>query len=393
MTTLPKEPCERWRDREYHRFDHGLYIKPIWWGQLCNAATDCHFAHHSLEKDCFVSFTPDETFGKADRQLRMKPGRYLKKYFPDLSDEEIRSWALEFEDQVKKAELLFASTREDIRWVYENGPRSCMKGVPDEFDVSYNNCGDVHPCEIYAAGDLAVAYIKSSSVEDKVTARTLCWPEKKIFSRTYGDEHRLKVALEDAGYEYDPAQLVGAKLLRIRCGSGFVAPYIDHYPDLKDTGTHLVITNGSGHYCVDNTDGSVGCDTQECEHCGCTIYDGDDTYEVQGNTWCESCYENESFYCECCNEQHNNNNARSTIDGEVCRWCRQEYYTCCEDCDEYFHNDDIIWHDGDPYCQSCFDEKFSFCEGCGDTFNKDDLDENGRCKACAEAASCQVAAE
>src|SRR5262249_35481599 len=137
-------------------------------------------------------------------------------------------------------------------------PNSCMSGRAGDYH------GPCHPVRVYGAGDLAIAYLEQG---DEITARALCWPAKLIYGRPYGDEHRLSAALEKAGYTYGHGtKLRGAKLLRIRSGDGFVAPYIDGCPGISDHGDHLEI---GGDLESDSTTGVILEESGEtCDRCG-----------------------------------------------------------------------------------------------------------------------------
>ena len=116
-----------------------------------------HFVHQSRKYPGSCAFTQDEDKGKRDIQSPMKFGRYLNKYYSEaLSGDTIKECVEIFNSFVLKVE--FATTREEIKKVYENGPASCMGKHTSNF-----NTGDVHPCEAYAGGDLAIAYMGRSA--------------------------------------------------------------------------------------------------------------------------------------------------------------------------------------------------------------------------------------
>src|SRR5690606_21500489 len=117
------------------------------------------------------AYTPSEDFGMQDRQVRMMPGRYLKKYFSDvLSPEDIQYWALEWANRFAPVDMEIATTPDEIEYVYTNGPRSCMSYDPSEYSSS------CHPVRVYGNSDLAVAYIRNAS--GAVVGRALIWPSK-----------------------------------------------------------------------------------------------------------------------------------------------------------------------------------------------------------------------
>ena len=227
-----------WKVREGDRFRDGTYTRLPWheapW-YLGAPAQDDHFAHVSKDRDGMVAFTLDATKGAADIQTRIKPGRYLTRYFSDvLSWREIEEFAQEFAGLHENNELLFAHTSDEIEQVYLDGPSSCMSKPARHYD------SPIHPVRVYGAGDLAVAYIKSG---DSIGARVLCWPAKKLYSRIYGDDCRLRPLLDAAGYDH--GELYGARMLRIEADhGGFVVPYLDGCNSAGDNGEYLVISSG-----------------------------------------------------------------------------------------------------------------------------------------------------
>ena len=191
---------DTWKARELARFASGQYTRLpwselSWYGDALRSrpALHDHFAHLSIENDAMIAYTVDADKGIADRQTRVKPGRYLAAFFSDfLSANEIRDIATAFDDQYgDKLALQFAETADDIEDVYTRGPSSCMSHSAGDYD------SDCHPVRVYAAGDLQVAYIERN---EEVTARAIVWPAKMVHSRIYGDETRLSSLLSSAGY-------------------------------------------------------------------------------------------------------------------------------------------------------------------------------------------------
>jgi hypothetical protein len=76
--------------------------------------------------------------------------------------------------------------------VEAGGPSSCMDGEHDFHNLVR------WPTAPYGAGDLAVAYTKNAN--GRIQSRCLCWPEKKLFGRIYGDFQRMKAAMEAEGF-------------------------------------------------------------------------------------------------------------------------------------------------------------------------------------------------
>ncbi len=206
-----------WDKRERSRIEAGKYKLPPWSGEwwATTEVTRYHFARLVGRKNKReVGFFT----GGRDKLIQMRPGRYLKKFYSHvLSAAQVKGWVDDVE--LLDVKLHFASSPAEIARVYENGPSSCMSGsFPKEV---------MHPAAVYGAGDLAVAYIKGNK---KITARVLCWPDKKVYlgKAVYGDK-RIARLLTRHGYrksrKKDP-EFRGARLLAVPVGVGFLTPDI-----------------------------------------------------------------------------------------------------------------------------------------------------------------------
>lgn len=104
--------------------------------------------------------------------------------------------------------------------------------------------------------------------------------------------------------------------------------------------------NGSSIYCYDCS--------FVCENCD-SAHENDNAHTVNDEYWCESCYSDNSFYCDACNSNFPD------------RW---DYYGV----------------QGDTYCSSCFDAHAYWCEDCDENFNDDNpcdcRNDNSRCPSC-----------
>lgn len=306
-----------WRKRENKRFYDGSYRPVPWEGEDWWRGSDPdlnHFAHVSIDNGAKVAFTPDVQHGEDDRQIRIKPGAYLQRFFGhDIDMEDIRYWASVFSSDFDELEFGLARTPAMVRKVYELGPESCMSHHADNFDS-----GKQHPCEVYAGPDLAVAYLKLTSPDTQedeegnerevhYSARCLVWPEKKIYGRIYGDEGRLRALLEREGYK--PGKLTGARIRRVVLKENFhmyhedrelgverplfVLPYIDNVKAVKDAGKYLVI-DPNGHIDATGTGGNGHDQRPACN--GCRKLESD--YE-QNNLYSPEAGENRYFCTKC----------------------------------------------------------------------------------------------
>ena len=177
--------------RDTLRVSHG-YFTPILLPSGYDSVPQDLFLHVSKDR-LFVSFAESDDKRRRDIWQKMKYGRYLTKYHPELGSEQVKKAVAAFDyDHGDAVEVHFGETEEDFINAIRNGPtESCMARE------KLNYVGHVHPAAVYAAGDIKVAWVEDG---ERITARTLINKETKGFSRVYGDETKLKKLLEDAGY-------------------------------------------------------------------------------------------------------------------------------------------------------------------------------------------------
>jgi hypothetical protein len=372
----PETPA--WWQREYDRFATGEYktapwLYEPWFSGLPSAtvgdqaelirqygAKHGHFPHVAKGDPAKIAFTPDGTWGASDRQNRMRVGRYLAQYYSDvLSNERIQelcaSWDIEFGVGL---EVKFAKTSDEIELVYRNGPNSCMSHGTRDY-----NTGDTHPSRVYGAGDLAIAYLENAG---RITARSLCWPEKKIYGRTYGDTHRLHELMQALEYEHveycdGGDEFDGARLLKLPYKGGYIMPWLDHGGYVYDEGDSFFrITSDSGEIDAQSTEGLIMArdDSARCDSCG-ERYDSDNEGGyVDDRDLCESCLESETFYCEGCSDRHIGTGVYSDDLGhDYCRDCYRERHSDCHECDNEHANDNMTADvDGNLWCEDCAED-------------------------------------
>ncbi|MGJ4945142.1 hypothetical protein ACQR1W_31595 [Bradyrhizobium sp. HKCCYLS1011] len=202
-----------------------------------------HFAHiDPINYPGMISFVASEEEGVLDRYTRVTPGRYISRYYEDhkISDSRRRKLIATVDPT---GEVQFATTPDEITRVYKTGPESCMDG-----DHTFST--PVWPTSVYGAGDLAVAYTVNN--RGRIQSRAVCWPDKQIFGRCYGDVERLEKALTDEGFETprddhsvdgNGATFVGARMLKVFLNGEenyAVMPYFDDLKVCLDAGDHWV---------------------------------------------------------------------------------------------------------------------------------------------------------
>jgi hypothetical protein len=364
-----------WRRREA-RICEETYNRIPWRGEpwwLESPHVGMHYPRPSGVDSAQIAYTPDETHGQEDRQLRTRPGRYLTKYFSDvLSPAEIESWSLAWATEFAPASLKLAYAADDIEYVFENGPSSCMSGSASRFS------SDVHPVRVYAGPDLAVAYITNGG--ERIAARAVVWPDRKLHSRIYGDHARLEDALRAEGYT--GGSLNGARIQCIEDSSGgYVMPHIDGAYAVEGplhdsaTGQEYFIINSGGTIRADNTNGLAGEDRMTCDNCGDGLAEGEECYPQDGDgTYCEHCYHDLFTYCERCSRSDVPSDEARYVEAEngaLCDDCYSEHYANCACCGDEKATDETTVPDTgryryDPLCSDCYFENYTECEECGD---------------------------
>ncbi len=243
-------------------WEHPIFVLEVNMNNYFNGWSDAYawptgkFRHHflracSTDSKC-VSFFMTEEHARLGRATDMTIGRYLGRYWLASLDEQKLFTAM-----CQPTDVKFAYTSEEIRLVYRRGPSSCMSHVDEDYAC------EGHPVEAYGAGDLAVAYIERG---DKISARTICRPEKFTYGRIYGDENRLTAAFKahDQRWRQDISSEDGvgngARVLRIpqtqHAVKGqvfFKLPYFDYFRvTTREGDKEYFYTTASG-------DGITGC--------------------------------------------------------------------------------------------------------------------------------------
>ena len=272
-------------------------------------------------------------------RTKTKIGRFLRRHWPKVPDEDIRNLAAQFQP----IEYQIWNTTDDIVRAVEEGPGSCMKGKWDNLDD--------HPYRVYApeygwkvaVGLKGETIVARALINDREFVRTYGAYNDDPHSREYSDAHDgLHQWLEKNGYEHMREWAPDTKLAHIQVKSGVLMPYIDGNNDLvKNRGDHWVITDTrSGHH-ADNTDGLVS-SYANCDMCGDSC-DEDDEVEVryngghiQSRCVCESCRDNNYSWVSGAAPR----NSERTIEYYV-----RDYDSVCVDGTDYDRNalpDDIV---------------------------------------------------
>ncbi len=324
-----------WREREAARANQGVYQAPVWqretfWARRAPALLD-HFAHVAIDDPRMIAFTEDDAKGEADRQTRIKPGRYLKRYFSNVLDDKRIAYLAEwFAGGARppvnvSGGLELARTSDEIVDVYASDVESCM---------AYEKC-----VRVYGAGDLAVAVWRDA--EGEVAARCLCWPTRGVYGRVYPDVDECDFAcaliqtMEARGWVHERVHdqgFGGARILMIRNASDdYVMPYLDLGYGVDDHGDVWRMAR-DGEFTSEDTDGVLRVDqpTWNCDRCGDGFHDGDDSHTIfrrvrasapdDDGEYCTHCRDRHTFYCHGSETDFDDNVPSIQVDGE--RWAR-----------------------------------------------------------------------
>jgi hypothetical protein len=409
------EATNTWKAREAQRFTDGTYTPLPWadeaWFKTSPVAAR-HFAHVSVEDPGKIAFTRDDIAGRANTKTRMSAGRYLRDYYSDelyhlprretggvnvhgqkITVDALNHYARTFTKTYGGGDTLaFATTREDMVRVYLEGPNSCMAHPVDHYQSA-----PVHPVEVYAAGDLQLAYLTNS--DQHITARALVWPEKMTVGRIYGDEVSLQAMLSELGYAMqDGCSLYGARLLKIPHGDGYVMPYVDGdctYGRHKADPTFFQI---GGDECAELT---IGLDHDPeacactCDHCG----DGMSEDEIhtamvtryESVSYCYHCHESNTFTCDWSQDQWSLDADHTTLaNGEIVANRYLSHYGECAVTGDWYREDDLMPYtrSGEQVSQDGIDQDDLVADEDGNYWQADDLAEF---TAAVEAAAVEAA--
>lgn len=184
-----------------------------------------HYAHVDPTDYTLIRFYDSERNFERDVYTRLKVGRYIARYLPELKDE-VNALSAAWGAFFKPMELKFARTADEVEEVYSKteGMGSCM-GKPVEFFKKSVGI-HMHPMRYIGDSDLSVGYIER---EGRIVARTLVWEEKKLYNyRIYGDEVRLREAFRQAGFTTKTSwPFAGARIRYIPLGKGYLAGSVD----------------------------------------------------------------------------------------------------------------------------------------------------------------------
>lgn len=358
-SNIDNEATLAWHARENGRFVDGTY-KPV--PVALNYPSE-HYLHLATEEDSgdAVAYTPSDAYGVADRQVRLKFGRYLRKVFPEMTDQQVQTHvtalkvALAFE--LEPVKLCFATDRDTINRIFET--KMCAWGA----GASYCSCMygkfdgmTVRPYHVYAdSPDVAVAYTMQHG---EIVARSVVNVKGKewirCYSRADGDNDAdcgtLRTLLEREGYE--KGELLGCRLTKLNTAR-VMLPYIDNGgQEVREHSSGdwwVVVREEEGEWRADDTDGGAtelnverceccgdredDCECSYCECCETRVGDGCDICNFCEH--CELCTEHERCNCDRCEDCREVIGERHGCECERCGECNALVNNCdCKRCDE-----------------------------------------------------------
>ncbi len=324
----------QWQERERERFNTGGYIQVPW---VCEygviSETKYHFCHLSIDKRNMVAYTPDSEAGIADRQIRTTPARYLQAFHKDtFTPDKIAKYVADCAAFTDPTGLKFATSLDDVRAVYRNGPSSCMGGPASHTNEYWREDRlDGHrPIDVYSEpSELQVAFYGPI---EKPSQRCIVWPAKKFYGRIYGTGP-LETLLKVAGYRV--GSFSSARIRRINFGrKSVIIPYVDNCGCAKrdpNDKRFLILGEDDDDYIdgqltrgySDSADQPIeNNDERACNNCG-GYYD---PLDEGGDSYCGSCTD-EVWVCYACDNDQFGVSTR--IDDEhYCGSCARSFRTC-----------------------------------------------------------------
>lgn len=227
VVAAPESP-PAWHLRELRKYANTTYRHVPWHAEPWAQRHYSHFPHISRIDNVLIAYTPNPDKGDRDLQTPIKPGAYLRKFFSDiLTIDEINRWASAV--TLPNYKLNFTTDAAIIADIYHQCARACMSHT----NSTYSATVGVHPTEVYANGPLALAYLTNH--HGAPVARAMCWPEKHIHTRIYGESARMTIALTNANYHPGvfnnlplPVIGLGRRAEYKTLGNSVVCPFIDH---------------------------------------------------------------------------------------------------------------------------------------------------------------------
>ena len=270
-----------------------------------------------------------------DKTVHMKFGKLLKRL--EVPEAEIPDYSARMSAIVKAyngVKLQFACTADEIEYVYEDGPRSCMSAS-----------GSVRA---YESPDIKLAFVE---VMGRVVARSIlnCSDEDNItHTRVYGDFNLLGKLLKAEGYA--EGDLDGCTLSKIEDHIGIKCPYLDCGAQINVYEDYLEISY-NGEFSSQSTEGYLK--QSLCENCVVATNDEDLIFcGERGVCLCSECWEDTTVWVNGETYWVQSNKIALTEGGDYflvedveetsSGVHHQDDVIYCEPDDEYRHKDEVV---------------------------------------------------
>jgi hypothetical protein len=165
--------------------------------------------------------------------------------------------------------------------------------------------------------------------------------------------------------------------------------------DANHTWSEDAYYNACSDKCIDLLTDDA--DRVECHECSYRIHH-DNAFHAQGEYYCESCYNDRFFYCDCCDEDCHQDDAVEVVNGRhtqtVCSDCAGERYIECEECGRRHENDSMAeTTPGTFYCERCAPKCTAECRECGKVYDGSAVENfrDGLCEDCIVEEAEEVA--
>jgi hypothetical protein len=171
-----------WHHRESTRLSSGEY-KPI--PDIGLDFPQKEYPHLSTERDDMIAYTPSEEYGLADRQVRTKIGKYIRKCFPDLSDRDVAKYVDRFRVRTGSSTftLHFTTDADQITDIFETQMYARGSTYVSCMYDKFTSWRGFRPYHVYSdSPDVAVAYITSGK---EIIARSVVNMKDKQWVRAY----------------------------------------------------------------------------------------------------------------------------------------------------------------------------------------------------------------
>lgn len=253
-----------------------------------------------------IAYTENATKGDNDVQSVMKPGKYIRRVMKEsnVSDQELKDMVAEMQS-ASRVDIMTTRDPEEAKWVYMNGPDSCMTHGEDRFNETFDE-DDVwrHPMEalFFEDGSGEVELVYAMANNGRPAARVLTNAEINTYPIVYGADWMpaakaiLEEWLNNEGYKQTPDALQGLKIpmIELNTSGKVLCPYIDSNNLGVDPGISAGTMTIGGEYEADYDDGFIDLHSNRlaCHECG-DRYDDDDMVFVESvdEHVCDTCLE------------------------------------------------------------------------------------------------------